>query len=51
VDGGVLDFLLPTFENETSEEVQAVICTGLAKMTLYGLVNDDRVSVFEVLVG
>lgn len=31
------------FETEASEQAQTVICTGLAKMMLSGLINDDRV--------
>lgn len=45
VEGGILDLLLPMFENEVSEQAQTVICTGLAKMMLSGLVTDDRVRV------
>ena len=40
----VSEFLMQVLEAEESNAVQAVICLGFAKMMLYGLVVDERVS-------
>ena len=40
----VTAFLMQVLEAEESNAVQAVICLGFAKLMLYGLVTDERVS-------
>ncbi|THH04391.1 hypothetical protein EW145_g5552 [Phellinidium pouzarii] len=39
----VVDFLTKLFELEVSSKVQAVICTGLAKLMLSGMISDEKV--------
>ncbi|KAH9930810.1 nuclear condensing complex subunit [Amylocystis lapponica] len=38
----VITFLLRTLEVEESDEVQAVLCVGISKLMLNGLVSDER---------
>jgi condensin complex subunit 3 len=39
----VIEFLLQVLGNEESDKVQALICTGFAKLMLSGLISDERV--------
>jgi Nuclear condensing complex subunits, C-term domain len=39
----ILKFLLNTLVNEESEKAQALLCIGMAKLMLSGIVSDDRV--------
>lgn len=39
----ILAFLLQTFEVEESKAVQALLCIGISKLMLNGLVTDERV--------
>jgi condensin complex subunit 3 len=41
----VVEFLTKLLENETSRQIQAVLVTGLAKLTLSGMVTDENVCV------
>ncbi|KAI0092243.1 nuclear condensing complex subunit [Irpex rosettiformis] len=45
----ILSFLLQTFEEEESPDIRAVICTGLSKLMLNGIVTDTRVLAALVL--
>ena len=37
-----MEFLTRIFETDESEKVQAVICTGLAKLMLSGMISDEK---------
>jgi condensin complex subunit 3 len=39
----IINFLLHVLGNEESEKVQALMCIGIAKLLLAGIINDDRV--------
>jgi len=39
----ILKFLLNILVNEESEKAQALLCIGMAKLMLSGIVSDDRV--------
>ena len=39
----IVAFLLHTLENEESNVVQAVLCIGISKLLLFGLITDDKV--------
>lgn len=39
----IVDFLLRILNDEESEKVQALICMGLSKLMLSGMIADDRV--------
>jgi condensin complex subunit 3 len=39
----VIEFLLQVLGNEESDKVQALICTGFAKLMLSGMISDERV--------
>ncbi|KAI5122624.1 hypothetical protein M0805_008713 [Coniferiporia weirii] len=39
----VVEFLTKIFESEESQKIQAVICTGLAKLMLSGMIADEKV--------
>lgn len=39
----VISFLMQVLEAEESKAVQALICLGLSKLMLFGLVTDERV--------
>ncbi|KAG9310046.1 hypothetical protein JVU11DRAFT_10089 [Chiua virens] len=39
----VIEFLLHVLNGEESEKVQALLCIGLSKLVLAGMVSDDRV--------
>lgn len=41
----IVDFLLQTLEAEDSAPVQAVLCVGLSKLILSGMITDPRVRV------
>ncbi|KAH8989792.1 nuclear condensing complex subunit [Lactarius hatsudake] len=41
--GRVIEFLLQVLGNEESDKVQALICTGFAKLMLSGMISDERV--------
>lgn len=41
----VIAFLMQVLEAEDSKTVQALICQGLAKLMLFGLVTDERVRI------
>ena len=56
-DERVVAFLLQTLNVEESKSAQALICLGLAKLMLFGLVTDERVRflvipgyVFKILI-
>ncbi|KZV97200.1 hypothetical protein EXIGLDRAFT_833051 [Exidia glandulosa HHB12029] len=42
-EGKMVDFLLHTLENTESDEVQSVLCVGLSKLMLSGMITDERV--------
>jgi condensin complex subunit 3 len=42
----VIEFLLQVLGNEESDKVQALICTGFAKLMLSGMISDERVCAF-----
>ena len=42
-EGKMVDFLLHTLENTESDEVQNVLCVGLSKLMLSGMISDERV--------
>lgn len=44
--GRVIEFLLQVLGNEESDKVQALICTGFAKLMLSGMISDERVYAF-----
>lgn len=35
---------MTTLDNEDSDKVRALICAGLSKLMLSGMISDDRVS-------
>lgn len=39
-----MEFLLHILDNEESDKVQALICIGISKLVLSGMISDDRVS-------
>ncbi|KZT24842.1 hypothetical protein NEOLEDRAFT_1134516 [Neolentinus lepideus HHB14362 ss-1] len=39
----IIEFLLQVWGNEDSEKVQALMCVGIAKLMLSGMVTDERV--------
>lgn len=39
-----MEFLLLILDKEESEKVQALMCIGLAKLMLAGMITDDRAS-------
>ena len=39
----IVNFLLHILENEESEKVQALLCIGIAKLLLAGMISDERV--------
>ena len=39
----MVEFLLHTLENTESDEVQSVLCVGLSKLMLSGMISDERV--------
>jgi condensin complex subunit 3 len=41
----IINFLLHVLGNEESEKVQALMCIGISKLLLAGIINDDRVRV------
>ena len=42
----ITDFLLQMLDSDDSPEVQAVLCTGLCKLLLAGIITDPRVCFF-----
>ncbi|KAH9991933.1 nuclear condensing complex subunit [Russula vinacea] len=48
--GRVIEFLLQVLGNEESDKVQALICTGFAKLMLSGMISDERVLVSLALI-
>jgi len=47
---GAIEFLLQILGNEESDKVQALICTGFAKLMLSGMISDERVLVSLALI-
>ncbi|KAI0764062.1 nuclear condensing complex subunit [Irpex lacteus] len=45
----ILSFLLQTFEDDEALDVRAVICVGLSKLMLNGIIGDERVLTALVL--
>jgi condensin complex subunit 3 len=45
----ILEFLLHVLENEESEEAQAVVCVGISKLMLSGMVTDERVRLLSLI--
>lgn len=43
----MIEFLLQVLGNEESDKVQALICTGFAKLMLSGMISDERVCAFS----
>ncbi|KIK98064.1 hypothetical protein PAXRUDRAFT_824294 [Paxillus rubicundulus Ve08.2h10] len=39
----IVEFLLHILNNEDSEKIQALLCIGLAKLVLAGMISDERV--------
>jgi condensin complex subunit 3 len=39
----IVSFLLHVLENEESDKVQALMCIGIAKLLLAGMIADERV--------
>ena len=39
----IVEFLLHVLENEELDEAQAVVCVGISKLMLSGMVSDERV--------
>lgn len=46
----IVDFLLHLLENEESEKVQALLCAGVSKLMLSGMITDDRVSSSKLVI-
>ncbi|OBZ78081.1 Condensin complex subunit 3 [Grifola frondosa] len=46
----IIEFLLHLLENEESDKVQALLCVGISKLMLSGMINDERVLKSLVLV-
>jgi hypothetical protein len=40
----ITNFLLLVLENEECEEIQSLLCTGIAKLLLSGMIFDERVT-------
>ena len=40
----LVEFLLLILDKEESDKAQALLCIGLAKLMLAGMITDDRVS-------
>lgn len=47
--GRVIEFLLQVLGNEESDKVQALICTGFAKLMLSGMISDERVCALSIV--
>jgi condensin complex subunit 3 len=45
----VIEFLLQVLGNEESDKVQALICTGFAKLMLSGMISDERVCALSMI--
>jgi Nuclear condensing complex subunits, C-term domain len=45
-----MEFLLQVLGNEESDKVQALICTGFAKLMLSGMIADERVRVLPQVI-
>jgi condensin complex subunit 3 len=43
----IVEFLLHVLDNEESDKVQALLCIGLAKLVLAGIVSDEQVGLDE----
>jgi condensin complex subunit 3 len=39
----IVNFLLHVLSNEESEKVQALLCIGIAKLLLAGMIGEERV--------
>jgi condensin complex subunit 3 len=39
----IINFLLHVLSNEESEKVQALLCIGIAKLLLAGMIGEERV--------
>jgi len=46
----VIEFLLQVLGNEESDKVQALICSGFAKLMLSRMISDDRVCSHLVII-
>ena len=46
----IIDFILSLLENEELDSVQALLCLGISKLMLAGMVSDERVLQTLVLV-
>ena len=44
----ITDFLLQMLDSDDSSEVQAVLCTGICKLLLAGIITDLRVGFFPL---
>ena len=42
----IVEFLLHVLENEESEKVQALLCVGISKLMLSGMITDERVRLY-----
>ena len=45
----MIEFLLQVLGNEESDKVQALICTGFAKLILLGMISDERVCALSMI--
>ncbi|KAI0090375.1 nuclear condensing complex subunit [Irpex rosettiformis] len=45
----IIEFLLHILDNEESDKVQALLCVGIAKLMLSGMISDDRVLISLML--
>ena len=46
----IIEFLLKTLDQEESDKIQALLCTGIAKLMLAGFISKDKVLESLVLV-
>jgi condensin complex subunit 3 len=45
----IIEFFLHVLEHEESDKVQALLCIGLAKLVLAGMICDDKVGADKLL--
>lgn len=45
-----MEFLLHVLENEESAEAQAIVCVGISKLMLSGMISDERVRASVLLL-
>lgn len=47
----IIEFLLHVLNGEDAEKVQALLCIGLSKLVLAGMISDERVRRSDISVG